>query len=292
MRGTQALLVLEAHAKVNLALEVVGRRSDGFHELVSVMQTIGLHDVLRTTPASDLSLTCSIPHLAGPTNLAYRAATLLRERFEVELGCAMHLEKTIPEAAGLGGGSSDAAAALIGLNSLWKLGAGCDDLCQVAQQLGSDVPFFLYAGTSLVRGRGERVRRLETQPSLWYLLANPGTRVRTADVFLALRESEWSNGFEAGTLARRIEEGEPVSPGPNGLHDALFRIEPQARECFNAMQTVAHGCAFVSGSGPTVGAAFATREEAERARDALSDDVGWVCVTSSWNPPAGASPCA
>src|SRR5579872_277431 len=194
MPDVPAVLVLEAHAKVNLSLEILGCRGDGFHELISVMQTVTLADTLIFRTAREISLTCSDPVLEGRGNLVYRAATLLREHCRIAAGCAIHLEKRIPHAAGLGGGSSDAATTLLGLSTLWQLSLDCSALTDLAKELGSDVPFFLYGGTALVGGRGERVNRLSRDPELWYLLANPGVPVSTRAVFSALPVGHRSNG--------------------------------------------------------------------------------------------------
>src|SRR5687768_1385067 len=147
-------LVLTAHAKINLTLEVLGKRADGFHEIRSVMQRITLADTLTIRRAEELILACSDPELEGPENLVWRAAELLRGEYGVSAGASLALEKRIPVAAGLGGGSSDAAAALRGLNELWKLGLNGERLRDLGARLGSDVPFFLLeSGSALAEGR-------------------------------------------------------------------------------------------------------------------------------------------
>src|SRR5688500_15047283 len=145
LRGAQddGRLTLTAHAKVNLTLEVLGKRADGFHDIRSVMQRISLADTLTVERAEGLTLTCSDPGLEGPENLVWRAAELLRTECGVAEGAALRLEKRIPVAAGLGGGSSDAAAALRGLNELWRLRLSGERLWELGARLGSDVPFFL-----------------------------------------------------------------------------------------------------------------------------------------------------
>ncbi len=150
---------LQAFAKINLSLEVVGRRQDGFHELTSVMQTVSLSDTLEFRPDDEFRFTCSDASLAQG-NLVERAAMLLRQSSQESRNVSIALHKSIPVAAGLGGGSSDAAAALIGLNRLWNLGLPCADMTRFAAQLGSDVPFFLSGGTCFVSGRGEQVEPL------------------------------------------------------------------------------------------------------------------------------------
>ncbi len=153
-------LVLKAYAKINLTLEVLGRREDGYHDIVSILQTIDLHDTLTLEPAQDMALECDQSELEGPDNLVLKAAALLREATGCHQGARLKLQKGIPLAAGLGGGSSDAAAALLGLSRLWGLGLSAEKLMPLAAKLGSDVPFFLYGGTAMAQGRGEIVRPL------------------------------------------------------------------------------------------------------------------------------------
>jgi len=157
-----------AYAKINLTLEVTGKRPDGYHELVSIMQTISVADELSLSRASDLTLDCDQPELAGEDNLVLRAARLLGA------GGHFELRKRIPVAAGLGGGSSDAALALRLLDTVHHLHLTPEQLLDAAAKLGSDVPFFLHGGTALIEGRGERVRPLADLPQHWLVLVNPG----------------------------------------------------------------------------------------------------------------------
>ncbi|MDO9066452.1 MAG: 4-(cytidine 5'-diphospho)-2-C-methyl-D-erythritol kinase, partial [Chloroflexota bacterium] len=162
-----------APAKINLTLEALGRYPDGYHEIVSILQTIDLCDTLTVESSSHL-------HLAAPgldcdesDNLVLKAAQLLREATGCSLGAEMLLTKHIPAASGLGGGSSDAATALVALNQLWELGLGSEALADLAARLGSDVPFFLGGATALARGRGERLEPLPPQTGLWVVLTVP-----------------------------------------------------------------------------------------------------------------------
>ena len=153
----ESVLELRAHAKINLTLEVLGKRDDGFHDIVSIMQTIDLHDDVTLKRADDITLTCDDPDLAGEDNLALVAARKLKEVTGVDRGVDITLQKHIPVAAGLGGGSSDAASVLNGLNDLWELELELGALEEIATEIGSDVPYFLSGGTALVQGRGEHV---------------------------------------------------------------------------------------------------------------------------------------
>src|SRR5262249_43935983 len=156
-------------------LDVLGTRKDGYHQLASVMQTIALADTLALTPRSDdaLECICDLDELQTDANLALRAAHLLRGTGYMGPGVTVELSKGIPVQAGLGGGSSDGAAALVALNHLWRLGLDTGRLEELASSLGSDVPFFVHGGTALIQGRGEVVHPLPDAEPLWLVLAKP-----------------------------------------------------------------------------------------------------------------------
>ncbi|MFA7468299.1 MAG: 4-(cytidine 5'-diphospho)-2-C-methyl-D-erythritol kinase, partial [Desulfotomaculaceae bacterium] len=177
-------MLVKAHAKINLLLDVVGIRPDGYHELKTVMQTLSLSDdvLLETAPIIDLAVD-GANLTAGPENLAYRAADLLKQRTGYRGGAAVRLIKKIPLAAGLAGGSADAAAVLRGLNKMWNLGLRMDDLFHLGAELGSDVPFCLWGGIAMCQGRGEMVTPLPALPSAGVLLVKPCFGVSTADVY-------------------------------------------------------------------------------------------------------------
>ena len=190
------MIVLEAHAKLNLTLEVLGRRDDGYHETASIMQTLGLSDTVTLEPSEGLELSCSCAELEGAHNLALKAARLLRKESGTSLGAAITIEKRIPVAAGLGGGSADAAATLVGLNRMWKLGLSSDDLRCLASRLGSDVPFLVEGGTAIGLGRGERIRPLPAPDLPWFVLAFPKSNLpdKTASMYRALTPDRFTRG--------------------------------------------------------------------------------------------------
>ncbi len=182
-------LTLSAPAKINLVLEVLRRRPDGYHEIRSVLHTLDLADtlVIRSGPPG-VHLTRDRADLStGPDNLVLRAATVLAEALHVRPAVSLHLVKRVPVAAGLGGGSSDAAATLLGLCRFWRKRPDPKHLTALAAGLGSDVPFFLSGGCAEVRGRGERVHPWPAVPGLWVILVNPGIAVPTADVYRKLK---------------------------------------------------------------------------------------------------------
>ena len=188
-------LVVKARAKINLGLSVLGSRPDGFHQLETVMQQISLHDTLLFEPystGSTYNLCCSTPELDGPDNLVSKAADLLQGQVCAKLpGVRVTLYKNIPVEAGLAGGSSDAAAALVGLNKFWQLGLSNRILYELAGRLGSDVPFCLHGKTALARGRGEQLEPLPLLPFFWVVLALPrGVEFSTADAYRKFDRSQ------------------------------------------------------------------------------------------------------
>ncbi len=187
---------LEAHAKINLTLEVLGRRSDGYHEVRTIFQSINLKDVLYFQHAPQLELECSEPDLDDDENLVLTAARALQTATGCSEGARIRLKKKIPVTMGLGGGSSDAAATLVALDALWGLGLGLEGLQSIAKDLGSDVPFFLWGGTALGERRGEVVTSLPALPVRWVVLLCPSIQLRdkTTRLYSMLTDDSFTDG--------------------------------------------------------------------------------------------------
>ena len=301
-------LCVRSPAKINLHLEVLGLRPDGFHELAMVMQSIDLADTLRMRPSADgqISLRCDQPDLpTDGTNLIVRAAELLRARTGlVELGAELVLEKRIPIGAGLAGGSSNGAAALVGLNALWGLGVGPGILHSMAAELGSDLPFCLDGGTQLCFGRGEQLEPLELDAPLnlaVLLIKHPEISVSTpwayglcravrSNVYLQ-EEAEFEQRRQAlrhGPLLQAIKQGGPLPPLRNDLEDVIGAEVPSVQQGLLLLRQ-AEGAMEVamSGSGPSLFAVFSGLEKAQAALDTLDDQLrkagfkAWCCGCSS-----------
>ena len=257
-------LELNAYAKINLTLEALGRRDDGYHDVVSVIQTVELHDTLAFEPADELELVCDVPELAGEENLVLRAARLLREAYGVSHGARVSVVKRIPVAAGLGGGSSDAAVTLVALNRLWRLGLSNSELSSLAGRLGSDVPFLLRGGTAMVSGRGERVTPLPPANLEWFVIACPGIQVpdKTASLYGRLSLSNFTRGALTRRLSARIRGGGDVPPQFlfNVFDDVAFDAFPGLRECWDAMHALGAREVHLAGSGPSLFAPVSSRE--------------------------------
>jgi 4-diphosphocytidyl-2-C-methyl-D-erythritol kinase len=245
-----------AFAKINLTLEVLGRRDDGFHDLASVLQTVSLHDTLALRPAAkgEFTLACDDDALAGDGNLALRAARAVAHICDPDQGVHIELRKETPTQAGLGGGSSDAAAVLLALPRLWGTELPAHEMVRVAATLGSDVPFFLTSGTAVVTGRGERVTPLPDVSAIWIVLAKPAVAISTASAFAAITPEAYSDGHLAAGLAEAIGAGVPLPLDQlmNAFETSVLRAYPAVRELWQALSAAGAAVVRLSGSGPTV----------------------------------------
>ncbi|MDE2835978.1 MAG: 4-(cytidine 5'-diphospho)-2-C-methyl-D-erythritol kinase [Chloroflexota bacterium] len=218
------MLRLLAPAKVNLTFEVLGRRADGYHEVRTILQSLSLADELTFEESNHLSLTVA-PEGAAPIeeNLVLAAARLLQREAGVSVGAAFHLTKRIPTAGGLGGGSSDAATALLGLRQLWGLDLDADALRELAAQLGSDVPFFVSGGTALGEGRGERLSPLPSPLGEAVVAVPEASRPRdkTAQMYGLLRPEHYTDGSATADAGRRLRDGEPLGAQVVNAFDAV-----------------------------------------------------------------------
>ncbi|WP_313802497.1 4-(cytidine 5'-diphospho)-2-C-methyl-D-erythritol kinase [Cytobacillus sp.] len=250
-------LLVKAPAKINLSLDVLHKREDGYHEVEMIMTTIDLADRLELTLLEQDEIKIISHNRFVPDdqrNLAYQAARLLKERFHVKSGVEIAIEKTIPVAAGLAGGSSDAAAVLRGLNKLWKLGLSFDQLAEIGAEIGSDVSFCVYGGTALATGRGEIITKLPAAPTCWVVLAKPFIGVSTADVYRRLN----LNGIHhphTKEMIQAIEQGDyegVCGHVGNVLEDVTFALHPEVAQIKEQMKRFGADAVLMSGSGPTV----------------------------------------
>jgi 4-diphosphocytidyl-2-C-methyl-D-erythritol kinase len=265
-----------AYAKINITLDVLGRRADGYHELASVMQTISLADTLlfRAQPDGVTEFFCDVPALNGTENLVYRAVQALREAAGCERGVRIELQKLTPTQGGLGGGSSDAACVLRVLNAWWSLGLNQERLVELAATLGSDVPFFVLGGTALVEGRGERVAPLPDLPGFWIVSLKPPVAVSTPAAFRALTPNDYTTGQATRRLASVLGEGGLLSLDGlvNALEERVCQEYPAVAESRAAFAEAGAPFVRMSGSGPTLFALFHSLEEAQLIYQVLLRD--------------------
>ncbi|KAF0816334.1 4-diphosphocytidyl-2-C-methyl-D-erythritol kinase [Bacillus sp. ZZV12-4809] len=250
-------VMVKAPAKINLSLDVLHKRKDGYHEVEMIMTTIDLADRLELTLLDKDEIRIISHNRFVPDdqrNLAYQAAHLLKERFQVKKGVAITIEKMIPVAAGLAGGSSDAAAALRGLNKLWGLGLSLDELAEIGTEIGSDVSFCVYGGTALATGRGEKIQELPAPPTCWVILAKPFIGVSTADVYRRLDVEQVQHPNTKG-MVEAIKWGcyEDVCRNMgNVLEDVTLSMHPEVLQIKDQMKRFGADAVLMSGSGPTV----------------------------------------
>ncbi len=277
MTGAGRAIVVEAFAKVNCSLRVLGKRPDGFHELDTIFQTVDLTDTMyflegkeKDGAAGEVSLTieggASKDLPADSSNLILRAANALRERFAVRAGARIHLSKRIPIGGGLGGGSSNAAATLRALDSLWHLNSSDADLHRLAASLGSDVPFFLLGGRARGTGRGEILESLLDGPEEWLVLVFPPFSLSTAAVYGAFSAPALTDSA-AQTNLRASDSG--GGPDRNDLESAAESLRGELRGIRLALSDLGATSARLSGSGSTVFGVFGDEESARRAFEGL-----------------------
>ena len=284
-------LCLCAPCKINLLLNVLGRRADGFHEIETVLYPVSVADRLHlNTGPADVEFSCDDPALpAGQANLVVRAADAFLARASIRSGVRLHLEKRIPVAAGLGGGSSDAAHTLVALNDLFGRPLSRETLNQLAAELGSDVPFFLDRGPALATGRGERIRRLgvlKALNGLWLFMLHPGFGVSTPWAYKALaRFPDALNGVpgRASRLIDALTAGDPSSAVGlfyNALEAPVLAKYPILALYQKFLREEGALAAMMSGSGSATFALAPDEATARRLRDRFLGKFGSSCWTA------------
>ncbi|MGP4082787.1 4-(cytidine 5'-diphospho)-2-C-methyl-D-erythritol kinase [Pseudalkalibacillus sp. R45] len=248
---------VKAPAKINLSLDVLHKRKDGYHEVEMVMTTIDLADRIELTSVDQNEITIDSSGGYVPfdeRNLAYQAADLIKKKFNRREGVRISIDKQIPVSAGLAGGSSDAAATLKGLNQLWDLGLSPEELATLGAEIGSDVSFCVYGGTALASGRGEIIRQIPSPPPCWVVLAKPSIGVSTADVYRMLNIDDVEHP-DTQAMLKAIEEKDYdkicASLG-NVLESVTLEQHQEVRHIKEQMQRLGAEGVLMSGSGPTV----------------------------------------
>ncbi|MGE5560859.1 MAG: 4-(cytidine 5'-diphospho)-2-C-methyl-D-erythritol kinase [Chloroflexota bacterium] len=274
-----------ARAKVNLVLDVVGMRPDGYHELATIFQSIELADVVTVEPAADIDVSCETPGIpAGPENLAFRAAALLRERAGITAGARIVIDKHIPAGAGLGGGSADAAATLVALNELWALGLSAGELAALGLAAGSDVPFMIAGGTCIGRGRGELLTPLAGIAPFPIAVVVPPVAVATAGAYRAV--DEWPSpqhpDLEPALAALRRGDLEALARSLGNTFEApIAAREPVVAATLGVIRAVAPRGVVMSGSGSALIVVGASDAQVEQLRSRLPGCFVWSGRTAS-----------
>jgi 4-diphosphocytidyl-2-C-methyl-D-erythritol kinase len=262
------LITLKAPAKINLTLEVLGKRPDRYHEIRSVLQTIDLCDTLHIQSGKSISIKCDMPGWSAKNSLLSKSVRLLQKVTGCKQGAVISLEKRIPLLSGLGGDSSDAAALLKGLNDFWGLNLSHDKLKELAARLGSDVPFFLKGGTALAEGRGEIITPLPPLQNLWVLLFFPDIKVgpgKTARMYANLNASHFTDGSITDRLTAAIKEGNVLDSSLlfNVFKNIAFHVYPGLLSFIVRLIQVGVCDVYLAGSGPALFTIFQDKDKAE-----------------------------
>ncbi len=266
---------LRALAKINLGLDILRKREDGYHEVRMIMQTIQMYDVLemKKVKKPGISLSVNYPYIpSDERNLVYKAAKLLMDEFQVKEGVDIRLEKFIPVAAGMAGGSSDAAAAMVGINHLFKLGLSEKDLMDRAVNIGADVPYCIMRGTALAEGIGEKLTRIAQVPDCYVLIGKPGIGVSTKTAYESLQLDKIQSHPDIDGMIRDIENGNLLAMTDkmgNVFESGIIGKYPVIGEIKDLMEANGALKAMMSGSGPTVFGIFDDREKMEAAAAVL-----------------------
>ncbi|MBQ5796169.1 MAG: 4-(cytidine 5'-diphospho)-2-C-methyl-D-erythritol kinase [Kiritimatiellae bacterium] len=267
-------MIIEAFAKVNFTLEVFGRRPDGFHDLRSVVVPVSLSDTLELELAEDI-----VSNSGFVDDLCVKAAEALREACQCRLGAAIKVEKRIPVGGGLGGGSADAAAVLVALNSLWGLGKSREELARIAAAVGSDVPALTLGGAVVMEGRGEKVRALELPSGMRFhlVLVNPGVFCSTGEVYARCNKRLQKDAAILYNMVSAMETGSCSAAGSammNDLQESAISLHPEIATAMTALEEAGAGAVLMSGSGSTV---FALVPSEARGREiaALMEAKGY-----------------
>lgn len=274
-------LVLNANAKINLSLDVLGKRQDGYHEVRMIMQSINLHDeIFIEVVESGIDLTCNktwIP--SGNSNIAYKSAALLMKKYPISKGVKIRINKNIPVAAGLAGGSTDAAAVLKGMNNLFSLGISDDELMVLGKEIGADVPFCLMGGTALAEGIGEKLTCLSPFNDISVVLAKPRVSVSTAWVYGNLNLEKITSRPDTNFLLKAIDNKDIIGLAKNMrnvLEDVTVDKYPVIEEIKDVLVKNGALGSLMSGSGPTVFGIFEDKHSAKKAYSSLRNEK-WEC---------------
>jgi 4-diphosphocytidyl-2-C-methyl-D-erythritol kinase len=281
-------ITVKAPAKINLTLDVLHKRPDGYHEVEMVMTTIDLADHLHLTSVprqNDILLECTASFVPNDQrNLVYQAVQLLKNKFDIKHGVNIRIDKQIPVAAGLAGGSSDAAATIKGLNQLWQLNLSVQEMAELGAELGSDISFCVYGGTALASGRGEIIEPLPTPPPFWVVLAKPPIGVSTGNVYSKLDVNKIDRHPDTAQMIRAIRQKDfplMVASLGNVLEQVTLHEHAAVYQIKERMKRFGADGVLMSGSGPTVYGITQKESRVQRMYNALKGFCRDVYVVRS-----------
>ncbi len=271
-------LEINAYAKINLALDVLKKREDGYHDVRMVMQTIGLYDVLKMTDIDeDLVEIKSNRKIVSvdADNIVYKACMLIKKEYGINRGVKIYIEKNIPIAAGMAGGSTDAAAALIGMNKLFNLGISKEKLMEYGARLGADVPYCIMQGTALAEGIGEKLTRLSPLPKCYILIAKPPISISTKKVYQKLNLNEIAHHPDIDKMIEALNDGD-LKGVADTMENVLELVTAKSNDTIWELKVLMRQAGalnqMMTGSGPTVFGIFEDEEKAKAAAEKINDE--------------------
>lgn len=279
---------LKAHAKINLSIDVLSRRADGYHDVRMIMQSVSLYDTLKFNICENgIRLYCNSPDIpCNEKNIVFKMLNLIKEKYDISSGIEVDIEKRIPVAAGLAGGSTDAASAIIAANKIWNLGMSYDEMIALGREIGADVPFCIKGGTALSEGIGEKLTPLPPLPTTLVVLAKPPIQVSTRDVYQKLRLDEIIVRPDTNKIIEYIKEGN-IRSIPDNLVNVLESVTikryPIIDEIKREMVQAGALGSLMSGSGPTVFGIFDDYIKAETSYNRLRDYIKDVYMVETVN---------
>jgi len=281
-------VLVKAYAKINLILDVLGKREDGYHEVEMVMQAVSLFDLLTIKASKGIKVTSDHPQVpSDERNLAYQAAKLLIDKYPYVPGVEINIKKNIPVEAGLAGGSTDAAGVILGMNRLFNLDMEQAEMLRMGALIGSDVPFCILGPTALATGRGEIIEEAPPCPLLWVVLVKPPLGVKTAEVYRNLNISEIISHANIKRYLEALKTNDIpylLKNTANVLEYSTFKLYPEVRELKNGLKNMGAKSILMSGSGPTVFALSECQAEAQNLADKLERETNyhvWLTHTLS-----------
>lgn len=279
-------ITLESYAKINLSLDVHFKRDDNYHEITTIMQQIGLKDILTLEDRKEgITIECNNPLVPlNSSNLVHKAWDIMKKTFNIDRGVYIKIDKNIPVAAGLAGGSTNAAAVLKGLNEMWGLNLSSSELMNIGVEIGADVPFCIMGGTAIGRGIGEKLTRIKSFSNKMVLLASPAIQVSTAHVYNSLKLDEIENRPDIEQLIKSIEKDDIYYLSKNMVNimeEATIREFPIIQELKEDMIRYGALGSLMSGSGPTVFGIFDDEDKLLKCKSYLEGKVNKVIISKT-----------
>lgn len=264
-------IILKTPAKINWTLDVVRKREDGYHDISTIMQSVAIYDeiTIHRIPEREIKVGVSDPNIPeGKENIAYKAAELMLDRFKIDEGLHIYIDKNIPSAAGLGGGSSDGAAVMLGIKSLYDIDITFDELAYMGSTVGADIPFCILGGTALAEGIGEKLTQLPFTDEFWLVIIKPDFNISTGEIYAHIKIDDIANrpdnnGFIQALCERELER--MARYGHNVLEEVSAKFYPGIYDIKSDLYGAGAVYTLMSGSGPSVFGVFKTRDEAKKA---------------------------